>query len=237
LLNASQAAEKSGLSALADLARHQNSVNTVRWSPDGHTLASGDTDGHIWLWQYDETSAAPDIFSDDQDQAPASVENWTASRALRGHLQDVVGLTFSPCGRRLASCSTDSTVIVFDVVKGVKVKILGEHKGWVNGVTWDPLGAFITSVSSDRFLRVYKTKSLKLTCKTSKCQLPAAAGSDESCTVRFLHDDTFPSFFRRADFSPDGQLLAVPSGVLDSTDGEASTAHCTYLFSRANFAK
>ncbi len=56
-------------------------------------------------------------------------------------------------------------------------------------------------------------------------------------TVRLFHDDTFPSFFRRADFSPDGEILAVPSGVLD-VDGEADKpTHCTYLFSRMDYSK
>jgi chromatin assembly factor 1 subunit B len=50
----------------------------------------------------------------------------------------------------LVSCSTDNTAIVFDTVKDKKVKILGEHKGWVNGVAWDPKDQSIASIASDR---------------------------------------------------------------------------------------
>ena len=72
---------------------------------------------------------------------------------LRGHLQDIVSLDFSPCGQFLVSCSIDNTAIVFDVNKGSKVRMLADHKGWVNGVAWDPLGQFVASLCSDRWVR------------------------------------------------------------------------------------
>lgn len=77
--------------------------------------------------------------------------------------------------------------------------------------------------------------------KTSKCKL--AVGTDpetgkvhDERTVRLFHDDTFQSFYRRLAFSPDGEILAVPSGVLD-IDGEAKTENCTYLFSRLDLTR
>lgn len=53
---------------------------------------------------------------------------------------------------------------------------------------------------------------------------------------RLFHDDTFKSFYRRLCFSPDGELVVVPSGVLD-VEGEAATPHCTYVFARNNLTK
>ncbi len=90
-------------------------------------------------------------------------------------------------------------------------------------------------------LRTFKPKQYKVKTKTSKCMLPMGKVASEDGSrlrsVRLFHDDTFPSFFRRADFSPDGEILAVPSGVLD-VDGETDKpGHCTYIFSRSNFTK
>lgn len=48
------------------------------------------------------------------------------------------------------SCSTDNSAIVFDVNKGTKLKMLSDHKGWVNSVAWDPMNQFIASIASDR---------------------------------------------------------------------------------------
>jgi chromatin assembly factor 1 subunit B len=49
--------------------------------------------------------------------------------------------------------------------------------------------------------------------------------------VRLFHDDTFKGFFRRLSWSNDGELLVVPSGVVE-TDTDAKLTHCTYVFSR-----
>jgi WD40 repeat protein len=118
-------------------------------------LASGDTDSVVIVWHFQDTEAAPDLFGEEFGEAPggegeAPSENWSVFKILRGHLQDVTSLDFSPCGTFLVSCSTDNTAIVFDVNKGTKVKMLSDHKGWVNGVVWDPLNKFIGTLASDR---------------------------------------------------------------------------------------
>jgi len=164
---------------VCDLTRHQSSVSAVRWSPDGKLLASADLESAIFLWTYSENEAVPDLFGGgnlgEEEEEIVNQENWTAMSTLRGHLQDVIGLSWSPCSQFLVSCSTDNTAIVFDVKKGTKLKMLDDHKGWVNGVCWDPLNQFIATISSDRILRVYNTKNYKNLCKTYKAQLPIDA--------------------------------------------------------------
>ena len=88
----------------------------------------------------------PDLF----EEETISQENWSVCGTLRGHLEDVVGLSWSPCSKFLISCSTDNSAIIFDVKKAEKTKMLTDHKGWVNGVRWDPLGKYVFSLSSDR---------------------------------------------------------------------------------------
>lgn len=55
-------------------------------------------------------------------------------------------------------------------------------------------------------------------------------------SVRLFHDDTFKGFFRRLTWSHDGEILVVPSGVIE-TDGDSSVTHCTWVFSRVDLAK
>jgi len=270
---------------VCDLTRHQSSVSAVRWSPDGKLLASADLESAIFLWRYSENEAVPDLFGEGnlgEEEEIVNQENWTAMSTLRGHLQDVIGLSWSPCSQFLVSCSTDNTAIVFDVKKGTKLKMLDDHKGWVNGVCWDPLNKFIATIASDRILRVYNTKNYKNLHKTYKAELPIDAVcpqtqngkrelkttenetkssektnnenetpnnkevqkaeskedmlNEEFKNVRLFHDDTFQSFFRRLDMSPDGQLLVIPSGVLE-IDGEADIKNCTYVFSRTDLSR
>ena len=66
---------------------------------------------------------------------------------------------------------------------GSKLKILGDHKGWVNGVAWartDPFSdtsgngkGSLATLASDRCLRVYNTstKNFKNIAKTHRCKL------------------------------------------------------------------
>ena len=80
--------------------------------------------------------------------------------------------------------------------------------------------------------------------KTAKAHLPVPVEDKENIgqtkveerNVRLFHDDTFQSFYRRLDISPDGELIVVPSGVLE-IDGEASIKNCTYIFTRSNLNK
>jgi len=223
---------------ICDITRHQSGVNAVRWSPDGTMLASSDTESGIWVWKYSDNEAAPDLFGGDSNEDNvANEENWVPVTTLRGHLQDVIGLSWSPCSQFIVSCATDSTAIVFDVKKGAKVKMLDDHKGWVNGVCWDPLNKYIASISSDRTLRVYNTKNYKNQSRTHKATLPIQVEDRiEQKNLRLFHDDTFQHFFRRLDSSPDGELLVIPSGVLE-VEGEANIKHCTYVFTRKNLTQ
>ena len=66
-----------------------------RW---GTLLAVGYRDGHIVIWD---------------------AETYGVARVLAGHTQPVTSLTWSKCGRMLASSSVDRTVIVWDVRLGV----------------------------------------------------------------------------------------------------------------------
>ena len=156
--SASSAASKMSPACICDLNRHQNSVTVVRWSRDGRLLASGDLDSVVILWHYvGSGESVPDLFGDGSGgfgggdgETSALSESWSQLRTLRGHLQDVTSLEFSACNSYLVSCSMDSSAIVFDVNKGTKLKILGDHKGWVQGVACDPLSKFILTIASDR---------------------------------------------------------------------------------------
>jgi len=59
------------------------------------------TDCGILLWQYSDKDVTPDLFGEDaemsnpdEDQAPIRRENWVIFRTLRGHLQDVVDISW-----------------------------------------------------------------------------------------------------------------------------------------------
>ena len=127
---------------LSDLHRHQRAVNAVQFSPNGEILASGDdgsfiqcfynlqylmnwrscsftTEAVIILWTLKPKSDIPDIFSN-KDGEVENRENWTVLKILRGHMEDIYDICWSPDSSQILSGSVDNTAILWDVAKGME---------------------------------------------------------------------------------------------------------------------
>ncbi|XP_062982708.1 chromatin assembly factor 1 subunit B isoform X2 [Elgaria multicarinata webbii] len=218
---------------LSNLARHTKAVNVVRFAPNGEILASGGDDAAILLWKLNDNKELEPIAFQDDDDNQLNKENWTVIKTLRGHLEDVYDICWTPDGNYMASASVDNTAIMWDVCKGQKVSIFNEHKSYVQGVTWDPVGQYIATLSCDRVLRVYNTQTKRVAFNVTK--MPSGGGSEgEVKSYRMFHDDSMKSFFRRLTFTPDGSLLLAPAGCVESGENVTNT---TYVFSRNNLKR
>uniref|UniRef100_A0A8C3XZD8 Chromatin assembly factor 1 subunit B n=1 Tax=Catharus ustulatus TaxID=91951 RepID=A0A8C3XZD8_CATUS len=218
---------------LSNLARHTKAVNVVRFSPSGDILASGGDDAVILLWKLNESKEFEPLGFQDDDEAQLNKENWAVIKTLRGHLEDVYDICWTSDGNYMASASVDNTAIMWDVNKGQKVSIFNEHKSYVQGVTWDPLGQYIATLSCDRVLRVYSTQTKRVAFNVTK--MPSGSGAEgEARSFRMFHDDSMKSFFRRLSFTPDGSYLLTPAGCVESGENVTNT---TYVFSRNNLKR
>ena len=154
--------------------------------------------------------------------------------------------------------SVDNECIVWDVPKAKGVLRLQGHTHYVQGVTWDPHGEYLTSQSGDRTVRLFASRGMGAQhqflsarwCRHVSCQkilksaeenpdpnapAPAAPG-DKPPRQPLFHDDTMPSFFRRPAWSPCGSFLALPAGVYRD-HANAHEQHATYLYQRDRFAR
>lgn len=209
----------------SDLSRHNKSVNVVRFSPSGEYLASGDDEGAMFIWRLKERDQI-DLPKDDED---ANKEEWYPAKLLRGHLEDVNDISWSKDGNFLVSASLDNTAIIWDMQKYVKVYMLTDFKGYVQGISWDPLNQYIASIGTDRTLRIHNiSSSKKAVYRISKAPW---TNSTEKGTfkARLFYDDTLKSYCRRLTFTPDGELLIVPSGIVEKGEKFQNT---TYVFSK-----
>lgn len=220
------------LDLAADLTRHQRAVNCVRWSPNGELLASCDDESVIFIWRQKPDSEPVNIFDRDSI-TDADKEIWLTLKVLRGHMDDIYDLSWSPDSIYLFSGSVDNTAMIWDVQKGKSTSIIRDHKGFVQGVAWDPLNKYLATLSTDRFLRFFDVQTKKNVQRNSKSTLPVPESSSYyQKAVRLFHDDTLQTFFRRLSFSPDGQLIVAPSGVIDIEGSSDKPLNTTYIYTR-----
>jgi WD40 repeat protein len=106
-----------GLKEVNVLERHTRQVTAVAFSPDGHSLASGDQKNEIILWD---------------------TRGWTImEEGWCHHTGSVKSLAWSPSGTRLASGSLDQCVIIWSLAdRFTRVRIPNAHRGGVNAVLW-----------------------------------------------------------------------------------------------------
>lgn len=215
---------------IANLKRHVKSVNVVRWNSAGDILASAGDEACVFLWKENEIKNQSTLDMDEDDNK----ENWFSFKTFRGHLEDILDLSWSKDGSIIISGSIDNSVIVWDVATGNKLSILKEPKGFVQGVVCDPLGETYACLATDRSLRIFSAKNYRCIFSISKIQMSKENVEPLPNCVRIFHDDTMKSFYRRMCFTPDGNLLFAPSGCIEI---ENKTIDASYIFTRNSYTK
>ena len=119
---------------LALLTGHTGHINSISFSPDGGTLASGSHDNTVRLWD---------------------VATRTEIGRLEGHTAAVKSVSFSSDGRTLASKGDDNTLRIWDVATQTQIHTLEGHTGWVNSVSFSPNGQTIASGGNDDIVRLW----------------------------------------------------------------------------------
>ena len=111
---------------LNTLIRHTEPINTVVFSPDGETIASGSSDRTIRLWD---------------------VNTREQIKTLMGHTDSVNSVVFSSDGETIASAGNDRTIRLWNANTGELIRTLTGHIENVNTIAFSPDGNTIASGS------------------------------------------------------------------------------------------
>jgi WD40 repeat protein/transcriptional regulator with XRE-family HTH domain len=215
-LNPSSAARYAMLAAAARpgaavLTSHAGPVDSVAFSRDGTTLATGNADGTVRLWdvatrRQTATLAGPAgpvnavAFSRDgttlaTGNADGTIRLWdVATRrqiaALTGPTGPVNSVAFSPDGTPLATGNADGTIRLWDVATRRQTAALTGPAGAVNSVAFSPDSVTLASSSADGSVWFWDATSV-----------PCPGGPGP------LTSNTSPA--TSVAFSPDGTTLAT----------------------------
>ena len=153
-------------------------ILSVAFSPDGHTLASGDDTGTIELW----------------DVADPARPRLLGQTVLASSFRDAQSVAFSPDGRTLAIGSADGTTWLFDIADPTQPRALGPSLSGsaapVQSVAFSPDGRALASGSAGGTVRLWDVAD---PARPRPLGQPLTGGGAEVTSVAF---------------SPDGRTLA-----------------------------
>jgi hypothetical protein len=172
-------------SCTAALAGPHQAASSVAFSPDGSTLASGNSNDPVYLWRLagrfrrgaatldDDTDVTSIAFSPDgtllaTGNCHKTVRLWdiatrTCIATLTGHSGWVHSVAFSPDGRTLGTGSGDHTVRLWNIAARTCIAILTGHSEIVRAIAFSPDGATLASGSVDQTIRFWDVRTRSCT--------------------------------------------------------------------------
>uniref|UniRef100_A0A8K9XCT4 Striatin 4 n=1 Tax=Oncorhynchus mykiss TaxID=8022 RepID=A0A8K9XCT4_ONCMY len=195
---------------------HSGAVLSLAMGEDGDSCYSGGLDGTVRCWKI------PDFNVDPYDNYDPGIE----SNVLLGHEDSVWSLTYSAAHHRLASCSADGTVRIWDPQNSAPcLSVFNKEKehGTPTSVAFvnsDPNQAVVSFDGGETLLYDLTTEqsSELINCVVSHPSEPISITAHENRTIRYLDNKT-------------GKLIHSMVAHLDAVTCLTTDPKGTYLIS------
>jgi WD40 repeat protein len=212
------------IASLTDGSSIKGGVTSVAWSPDGTTLAAGDFDGIIYLWDtasghrlsqlnaggsissvvfspngselaVGDNDGAVNVYNVDTRQL---IEAQKCPLSLTGGVSSVV---FSPDGDFLAAGDGNGATYLFDLVThGSVATVSSPSSALVSSVAFNPDGTVIAVGDNNGDTYLYNTSSIYNTTKPQDLNIPL---------ITIYSQPEVVAGVSAVAFSPNGKILAA----------------------------
>jgi WD40 repeat protein len=213
---------------------HTSGISALAYAPDGRSLALGDSQRQVRIWEPAPAAKAPASLSHqpdecwaiafspdgnrlvsggDNDKDPRNLKVWDVGTGQQlwsaaKHAALVSCVAYSPDGRLIAAGDYANAVRLWQAADGNEAALLEGHTGAVRCLAFSPDGGLLASGAQDHTIRVWDTGSGRL--------LQTLQGHTNN--VRGLV------------FSPDGRWLVSASSDATARLWDVVSGRCTQVF-------
>lgn len=174
---------------------HSDTVFAVAFSPDGTLLATGAADKFVKVFELPHPGFGWPF--------PPGPTEPRLAKSFEGHTHHVMGVGWTPDGKKLASCAADNFVKVWDYEKGEKLRDMQGHQKQVTALAFVGKTPQFVTGSGDTTVRMWN--------------------ADNGGNVRSFPGA--PDFVYAVSASPDGEVVAsgCEDGVVRVYNGKNGT--------------